>query len=765
LYSEIINVSTLGAKSTGLRSMKIAEITVITSSGSTVDIRALIVPQITTPLKNYLKSSASLANLPYLQGLKLAHAISGDREFEVSVLVGADFYYSFVGDHVVRGQGPTAVSSKLGYLLSGPLPPQHSNPLPTSTVMHVATHVSGEDSLLQNFWNVESIGVRDDPTPQEITYDGYTKSHLRLEKNHYVAKLPWSQDHAPLSTNKNICEKRTRAMVQRLTPELRHVYDKLIKDQLNRGFIEIIPNDDKNSETGPPLLNDLASIILRFRAHKFGTTADIEKAFLHVGLDENDRKFTKFMWISDPDDPNSTFQIYRFKVVLFGAACSPFILNAAIKSHLENDGSEIATDLSKNIYVDNILSGRDTEQDLIAYHTEATNLMKSSGFNLREWATNSRELRKIAIKSNSSCLDSKVNVLGLRWDTNTDSLCYPKREFVQPSKTDLLITKREVVRATASLYDPLSFIAPVHISAKIFIQKLWKAKLEWDEPLTSELHGEWVKLCQELQTVTHTQIPRRYFNSTMSGGTFELHVFTDASVKAYGAVVYLRNTISRESALTISKSRVTPVKPLTIPRTELMGTLLDARLINVWKPFRKPIPAPLQACRLHNAPPVTATGVDFTGAVFVSVEKTERKAYICLLTCAVTRAIHLELVMDLSTDTFLRAFRRFAARRSLPSKIVSDNGSTYLSAAKEIQKLLESASIQNYFANHRMEWSFIPKRAPWFGGLWERLIGMTKTSLKKVLGHAFVSVDELQTVLTEIEATLNDRPLTYLSCD
>ncbi|XP_006825937.1 uncharacterized protein LOC102802298, partial [Saccoglossus kowalevskii] len=140
------------------------------------------------------------------------------------------------------------------------------------------------------------------------------------------------------------------------------------------------------------------------------------------------------------------------------------------------------------------------------------------------------------------------------------------------------------------------------------------------------------------------------------------------------------------------------------------------------KPYRKPIPAPLQACRLRNAPPFTVTGVDFTGAVFVSVEKSERKAYICLFTCAVTRAIHLELVMDLSTDTFLRAFRRFAARRSLPSKIISDNGSTYLSAAKEIQELFESASIQNYFANHRMEWSFIPKRAPWFGGFWERLI-------------------------------------------
>ncbi|XP_077985927.1 uncharacterized protein LOC144440430 [Glandiceps talaboti] len=121
--------------------------------------------------------------------------------------------------------------------------------------------------------------------------------------------------------------------------------------------------------------------------------------------------------------------------------------------------------------------------------------------------------------------------------------------------------------------------------------------------------------------------------------------------------------------------------------------------------------------------------------------------------------------MDLTTETFLHAFRRFAARRSLPRKIMSDNGSTYLSAADRIGKLLNSTPVQNYLANHRIEWSFIPKRAPWFGGFWERLIGLTKTSLGKVLGRTFVSVDELQTVLTEIEATLNDRPLTYLSAD
>ncbi|XP_070557407.1 uncharacterized protein [Ptychodera flava] len=111
--SELINVSTLGAKSTGLRSMKIAEITVIIPNGCNVNIRALIVPQITTPLRNHLKSSASIVRLSYLRELELAHPVSDAYDFEVSILVGADFYYSFVGDHVIRGQGPTAVSSKL----------------------------------------------------------------------------------------------------------------------------------------------------------------------------------------------------------------------------------------------------------------------------------------------------------------------------------------------------------------------------------------------------------------------------------------------------------------------------------------------------------------------------------------------------------------------------------------------------------------------------------------------------------------------------
>ena len=137
----------------------------------------------------------------------------------------------------------------------------------------------------------------------------------------------------------------------------------------------------------------------------------------------------------------------------------------------------------------------------------------------------------------------------------------------------------------------------------------------------------------------------------------------------------------------------------------------------------------------------------------------------CLFTCAVTRAVHLELVKDLTTRSFLLALRRFAARRSLPSTIISDNASTYISAAKELNELFSSPTVKDYLAANRVEWKFITKRAPWFGGFYERLIGLTKTCIKKTLGRAFVTFRELETILCEIEAILNDRPLTYVSGD
>ena len=182
------------------------------------------------------------------------------------------------------------------------------------------------------------------------------------------------------------------------------------------------------------------------------------------------------------------------------------------------------------------------------------------------------------------------------------------------------------------------------------------------------------------------------------------------------------------------------------------------------RPYAAPDPPPLPKVRVSEAPPFSVTGVDFTGALFVkNATGSETKCYICLFTCASTRAVHLEVVQDLSTDSFLQAFRRFASRKSLPMVMISDNATTYIAAANHLKKLFNSQVVQEELSRKGTEWRFIPKRAPWYGGFWERLIGLTKTSLKKILGRRYVCMETLQTIVTEIEAVINDRPLTHVS--
>ncbi|XP_006818999.1 uncharacterized protein LOC102803656, partial [Saccoglossus kowalevskii] len=773
-------------------------------------------------------------------------------------------------------------------------------------------------------------------------------------------------------------------------------------------------------QTGPSLLNDLTAILLRFRLHRVALTGDIEKAFLNVRLDEKDRDFTKFLWLSDPSDPESQFNVYRFKSVLFGAVSSPFILNAVVKTHLESKASiPTSSDLQRNIYVDNVVSGVDNNAEAVTYYNEANTLMKSCGFNLRAWSSNSHEVCTLADKANTLNRDTNVNVLGIRWKVDSDELCYPTR--VNDRLYDNPVTKRTIVQDTASLYDPLGYLSPIHIKAKLLIQLLWKQKLGWDDKLSDDMTQKWEEISNDIMEAANTKFKRRYFNSDSKIKECELHVFGDASNKAYGAAVYLRH--NNETSLVMAKSRVAPLKPeITLPRyqttsirigcieghdlvtrgvtarhfaehsnlwwsgppwlkkgdwpvcelfdsavnhvpitdiepiapitditqvhgeseqfsnaknptvelgeipptgiqyiinadnvsslnkllrisayvlrfisnmkrdkernidpltaheiqqaermwvrdiqreqfqaeirsiqrkhgklghltkqlklfvddesilrcggrlhnapldfitkfpvllptghrfTELVITNAHAQVLHsglqatithirqrFWiarirqvvkallrkcvtcikvsgSHYRPPVSAPLQSCRVNSTPPFTVTGVDFTGALYVrsSQNTKETKAYVCLFTCAVTRAIHLELVPNLSTKSFLYAFCRFAARRSIPSIMISDNASTYLSASNEIRKLFYSPEVKTYLANNRIQWRFIPKRAPWFGGFWERLIGLTKTAIKKVLGRSFVTYDELNTILVEIESVLNERPLTYVSSD
>ena len=181
---------------------------------------------------------------------------------------------------------------------------------------------------------------------------------------------------------------------------------------------------------------------------------------------------------------------------------------------------------------------------------------------------------------------------------------------------------------------------------------------------------------------------------------------------------------------------------------------------NQWKAVYCTWSPPLVKSRVSYTTPFSVAGVDFMGALYVHTNEGESKVYLCLFPCSVCWAVHLEIVNDLTIECFPQAFHRLAGQGSLPKLLLSDNGSTFV-VAEEFKGLLSSNNLTESLAHKGVEWQFIPKHAPWFGGFWEWLIGLTKSTIKKILGRTHATLEGLQSV----EATLNECPLTYLSSD
>ncbi|XP_058804735.1 uncharacterized protein LOC131671935 [Phymastichus coffea] len=186
--------------------------------------------------------------------------------------------------------------------------------------------------------------------------------------------------------------------------------------------------------------------------------------------------------------------------------------------------------------------------------------------------------------------------------------------------------------------------------------------------------------------------------------------------------------------------------------------------------------ADLHGSRVTEAPAFSKTGVDFFGPILIKEKKDRNRSFIktygCVFVCMASKAVHIELATDLSTEGFLSAFRRFISRRGIPTDVFSDNGTNFLGANRElteIYKLHEKPefinSIQSFALSRRISWHFNPPLSPHFGGLWEAAVKSFKHHLRRVLKDHFLTYEQISTLLTEIEAILNSRPLCSLSAD
>ena len=387
------------------------------------------------------------------------------------------------------------------------------------------------------------------------------------------------------------------------TTKVRIVYDASCKERKSGVSL------NECLHVGPSLTPLIFDVLLRFRMNPVALVGDIEKAFLNIEIHPQDRDCLRFLWLKDIHAKDPEVVVYRFLRVLFGCNASPFLLNCVLRHHItryENEDPEFVNTLIGGFFVDDLVTGCADPQEALTLYEKAKRRMKEGGFTLRKWKTNDEELAKeIAQREGESekkeqkttgdpsyaqetlgaqsTADGKGKVLGIAWDNERDTLEFDlgkvSKEIGKTSQT----TKRGILSTLASLFDPHGLVSPVAVTAKILFQELCLEKLGWDDPLPEDKRVRWETWLKDLKCTNTISVPRCVF-AECKGKVLscQLHGFADASKKAYCAMVFLvcKTTEGTYTRLLSAKTRVAPLKQLSIPRLELMSARVLATLMS-----------------------------------------------------------------------------------------------------------------------------------------------------------------------------------------
>ncbi|XP_035914695.1 uncharacterized protein LOC118513244 isoform X1 [Anopheles stephensi] len=366
------------------------------------------------------------------------------------------------------------------------------------------------------------------------------------------------------------------------TTKCRVVFDASCKTTSGRSLNDVLL-------TGPQLQDDVVSIQLRFRMKLVAVVADVEKMYRQILVKDCDKALQRILWRSDANEP---IAVYELNTVTYGTACAPFLAIRTLQRIFDDHGTKFpkAMACKADFYVDDLLSGATTTRDAQEMAGQLNKLLSCGGFSLRKWASNCPEALKDIPEDQRAtnpqhelaAETSSISTLGLLWTPESDILQVQVKLPIQESKC----TKRQVLACIARIYDPLGFIDPVKMKAKLFMQQIWMLKgtdkraWPWDEELPEQLARDWMSFFMQLHLLEKVRIPRVVIQSdTLS---MQYHLFCDASEKGYGACCYVRSVSTRGEVLVrlmISKSKVTPLfQRMTIARLELCGALLASRL-------------------------------------------------------------------------------------------------------------------------------------------------------------------------------------------
>ncbi|XP_046604989.1 uncharacterized protein LOC124297725 [Neodiprion virginianus] len=568
-------------------------------------VEALVLPRLTS----YLPSFRLLVeDWPHLRGLNLADP-SFAHPTQIDVILGADIYSNIIGQGVRRGAPgtPIAQETQFGWVLSGCVSAEAASPS-YGAVQGFQCSLDHELlDLVQKFWKQEEVSKPLALTSEEERCEQHFRETVsRTASGRYVVRLPLKDNSVELGNSRNPAHQMLLRLEKRFGSDakLKEAYSSFLREYRELGHMRRAintPEDnsrvfylphhgvvrDSSSTTklrvvfnwsqrtnlglvlndnllvGPKVQTDLADVLLRWRQYPVAFSSDIVKMYRQILVHNDDQDFQRILW------------------------SVPYLAIRVLHQLVRDEGKQYpfaSHVILENTYVDDILSGAEDVDQGREKINELNQLLKAGGFELQKW-TSSHPETLVDISRNHQEIVMHLNLdqspffraLGLAWRPDIDAFAFSP----QIHQTRDNFTKRKVLSQTAQLFDPLRWLSPITIRAKIFMQELWALGFDWDEPLSASLSSRSIEFLQDLQGISAITIPRWIGLSSASLG-IEIHGFADASQSALGAVIYARtyiNTHEVRVSLVCAKTKVAPLKKVTIPRLELCVASLLVRLM------------------------------------------------------------------------------------------------------------------------------------------------------------------------------------------
>ncbi|XP_045501378.1 uncharacterized protein LOC123698678 [Colias croceus] len=578
-----------------------------------INIQCLVLPRITSKLPS-LPIKSQRFQIP-------KHISLADPTFsvpsDIDILIGADIFWDLLNsDKIKLSDGPYLYDSKLGWIISGPIYNSHS-----FKTERVQCNLVQINTQLKKFWELEELTDFSSPMSKDDRYCEtlFKETTTRDKHGRFSVRIPLKESPELLGDSYTMAKNRFLSLERKLDrlPNYKTLYSEFITEYETLGHMTLIEtenipdllskphyilphhgvyredslttklrvvfdasaNTSNNKSlnniqyTGPPLQNDIFSILLRFRQYKYVACADIQKMYRQILIQSDQRNLQLILWRNNRNLP---LQLYMLNTVTYGTASAPFLSMRCLKQlALDCNDELVARTINEDFFVDDLITGSNDLESLMELCNKISKLLKQGCFPLHKWTFNC-DVSPEMYKDLNIDVNHSSKTLGLGWCTKRDEF-YFTTKF---TKNYSIVTKRVILSTVAQIYDPLGLLTPVVITAKSLLQKLWLQKLDWDDEVPETIAIAWRKFLCDLQHLHNIKIPRCVIDDNSYK---ELHIFTDASQDAYGACAYVRlcnnnGTLPVSVHLLCAKSKLAPIKIVSIPRLELCGALVGARL-------------------------------------------------------------------------------------------------------------------------------------------------------------------------------------------